>query len=308
MLRAAVIALTLAGCYSPSVIAGVACVNACPGDQLCINNVCRDPDELGDASIDGPDPDAPIDGAPDVDTDGDGLFDNVDNCFKVANIDQHDEDHDALGDPCDPCPHIAIGAAADADSDGVGDACDPEPATPRQSWAYFDPFTSRRTGWSATPDATFANDQMRLTGYIELDLQVPNARVQAGGSLTVGANTPHQAVMEFGQLDDDHDYYVEFYDEGDGGGVKISKYVAGSFIGVANTGYSGVIPSGPFMWTTDYSVAAQSVTFNAKHGATTFPSITGATTSPALGSTMYLFFGAVHVTMTYDYLAVIATN
>jgi hypothetical protein len=36
--------------------------------------------------------------------------------------------------------------------------------------------------------------------------------------------------------------------------------------------------------------------------------VTASTTSPALAPTMFLFFGAINAPMTYDYLAVIATQ
>jgi hypothetical protein len=299
----------LAGCYSPRVTPGVACVNACPGEQVCIDGVCRDPGDVGDdAAIDGaPDVDAPIDGAPDVDTDGDGLFDNVDNCIAIANLGQHDEDHDDLGDACDPCPHVAIGGAADADTDGVGDACDPAPSSAKQRWAYFDPFSSRRIEWSLSGDATFANDQMRLTGFIDLAVGIPNARVVLGGSITTGGQTPHQLALEFGHLDDDHYYYVEFYDEANGGAVKITKFDGTDYISVDDADYSGTIPNGAFTWTVDYSFTAQSISFGAKHGAMTFPTVSGATTAPALGSSTDLFFGTNHATVTLDYVAVIET-
>lgn len=294
----------LAACYSPRVTPGVACETACPGDQRCIDGFCRDPGFVPDAMIE---VDARIDGSPAVDTDSDGVFDDADNCVAIANLDQHDEDHDDLGDRCDPCPHIAVGGAADGDADGVGDACDPAPASAKQRWAYFDPFVSRRSEWSSTSQATFANDQMRLTGFIELAVGVPNARVRLGGSVALGAQVPHQAAMEFGHLDDNHFHYVEFYDEGNGGSVKVSKFDGVDYLGVVGTDYAGSIPTGAFTWTVDYSFTAQSVTFAATHGATTFPPVTGATTSPSLGSSSVLVFGTNHVTWTFDYLAVIET-
>lgn len=251
--------------------------------------------------------DAPIDGNPAIDTDGDGLFDSVDNCIAIANIDQHDEDNDDLGDVCDPCPHIAIGGAVDGDTDGVGDACDPAPTIPKQRWAYFDPFTSRRAEWSQTSQATFANDQMRLNGFIQLGVAVPNARIMIGGSIALGAQIPHQAAMEFGHIDDNHYYYVEFYDEGAGGSVKITKFDGTDYLSVAGNDYPGTIPQGAFTWTADYSFVAQSVTFAAKHGTTTFPTVSGSTTAPALGSSTLVFFGTNNATMTLDYIAIIAT-
>jgi thrombospondin type 3 repeat protein len=59
----------------------------------------------------------------------------------------HDEDGDGIDDACDVCPHVADPAQADSDGDGVGDVCDPQPAIPRDTIAFFDPFTGPRPEW-----------------------------------------------------------------------------------------------------------------------------------------------------------------
>src|SRR5688500_6059462 len=144
-----VIALSMIGCYAPSIPAGGACTTACPGEQVCVDGTCRDP---------GP----PVDGSS-VDTDGDSLLDDDDNCVGQANVDQHDEDADGAGDVCDPCPHVAAAGAAaytDTDADGVGDACDPEPTVKAQAWVLFDPFVTRRAEWASSNAAVFGSDRM----------------------------------------------------------------------------------------------------------------------------------------------------
>jgi hypothetical protein len=302
VLRGVLLVAALAGCYSPHPPAGVACTNACPGDQVCIDGFCHPPGYVTDANVDSRDDDAP-----DVDTDGDDHVDRVDNCPAVANADQHDEDGDDIGDACDPCPHLAIGGSTDTDGDGVGDACDPQIAAPAQHWVYFDPFTSRRDEWSTSNDATFAVDQMRLRGFVDLAVAFSEGRVVFGGRIDVAADTPHQVAMSFRHLDDLPYHYVELYDEGDGGGVKISKFNGTDYLGLQATAYPGAMPSGALTWTTDYSVGAQSITFTARH-ATTFPTMTGAATTPPMVDTTRLVFGTNHITLTLDYVAIIATQ
>lgn len=308
--RAAVVVVVLVGCYQPRVTPGVACTTECPGEQECIDGVCREPGYTGEDATVADDAilvDAMIDGAPNVDTDGDGLLDNVDNCRMIANADQHNEDGDAFGDACDPCPHVAMGGTADGDGDGVGDACDPEPTMARQHWVVFDPFTSRQPAWEVTSDAVFANDQMRLDGYIEYTIALTNSRVMTGGSVAVLAATPHQSTIQYRQGNGQY-YYAEFYDVGNGGGLKITKYNGTDYIEIFSSDYDGVIPAAAFTWTVDMSVTNQRATLAATHGTLTFPATTGVTTAPALAPTTRLFFGSRNVVMTYDYVAIISTD
>jgi hypothetical protein len=72
----------------------------------------------------------------------------------------HDEDADSIDDACDVCPHL-VDDQRDSDGDGVGDACDPDPASGRQSIAYFDPLIDQRAGWSKT-----ANTTVSATGVV----------------------------------------------------------------------------------------------------------------------------------------------
>lgn len=296
----------LAGCYSPTVTPGVACVDACPGEQVCIDGVCRDPGYVGDAMTDA---DAMIDGAPDVDTDGDGVLDGADNCSAVTNADQHDEDADALGDACDPCPHVALGAAADQDADGVGDACDPEPAVGRQRWRVFDPLTSRAAAWSMSNAATFGADSMTLDdGFIRYSIAISDFRVQFGGSLVVTPGVAQQLVIEIAHQMSSHYYYGEFYGDGTTGYMKITRRDEDMYQVVEGVAHPGSLPSGPFTWAMDASVASQTIAFDTQHGSTDFPLLEGATTTPPLVASTFIHIGTNdNIDVRLDYFVVIET-
>lgn len=152
----------LVGCYSPSYQSGTPCTSACPGDLVCIDQVCREPGYVPPA--DGAMTSDTVDSPPaEVDVDGDGLVGAADNCPAVANADQHDEDGDQHGDACDPCPHVA-GTLADGDGDGIGDACDPQPQIAKQVLRFFDPFTSDRSEWMHDTGVTRVGEDLRLNG------------------------------------------------------------------------------------------------------------------------------------------------
>jgi hypothetical protein len=118
-----------AACYAPSPPAGAPCApgEQCPGDLVCVNQICRDPG--GDVPPD----DAPVppdDARPDGpanDVDGDGILNDVDDCPDDFDPKQFNEDGDRFGDVCDPCPPIANDTPVDGDLDGVSDDCDPNP-------------------------------------------------------------------------------------------------------------------------------------------------------------------------------------
>ncbi len=296
------------GCYAPTIPLGGACTTVCPGGQVCVANVCRDPGDLPLDAAAGGTPD----GSPSVDSDGDGVDDAHDNCRELANADQHDEDHDGLGDVCDPCPYLAAAtlaaAAADADGDGVGDACDPQPSQARQHWVLFDPFTSRRAEWSGGP-AVFGNDVMSLHGYQQLDVVTGELRIVVGGKLVIDGGYPHQQIVDFGEQGTGETYYVEIYsDSSPASSFQITRYDGTNYASLAGQDVAA-FPEGAFTWQVDESVANQHVDFAATHAAGGVTvSLAASTAAPALGSSPSVMFGAKNVTATYDYVAVIRTQ
>lgn len=303
-MRASLAFAALAGCFAPSVPSGVACTTACPGDQVCVAGTCRAPGELDDA---GTGADGTVIDGPPGDMDGDGRVDAADNCPTVANANQHDEDADTLGDACDPCPHIARTLADDMDGDGVGDACDPQPAIKKQRWVVFDPLTSRAPAWSQDSDGTFGADAVTLGGgFMQYAITLSNFRVQLGGNLTVAQTTPNQMVLEVSHDSITNYWYGEFYGDAAGGYIQITRRDVDTYGSIGARSYTGPIPGGTFAWTLDVSVAAQTMSFHATHGASDFPTISGPT-SPPLVATTYLLLGNRNVTARIDYLAIIET-
>jgi hypothetical protein len=147
--RRAVLAIVIAGCYSPSVQLGAPCTppsGACPSGQTCTLVGASYACELSGASFDAAiadvrSADAAVDSrfdASDLDSDGDGVPDRLDNCPSIANADQADEDADGLGDVCDPCPVSTNNT--DTDHDGVGDDCDPHPTIAMDHLVLFEGF------------------------------------------------------------------------------------------------------------------------------------------------------------------------
>ena len=138
----------LAGCYNPTINAGGACEDVCPGELVCVAHVCVPPGTLPprpdapimiDAGIDA----IPIDGPP-----GDlvcvahvcvppGTFPpRPDSSMNVidAGIDAipidgppGDLDADGVLDSVDNCPSKPNADQHDEDGDTIGDVCDPCP-------------------------------------------------------------------------------------------------------------------------------------------------------------------------------------
>lgn len=305
----------VAGCYAPTIQSGGACDTACPGDLVCIENVCREPGDVpGDA------PDAVVDAVdgqvidgPPGDGDADGLTDDVDNCPAIANVDQHDEDGDAIGDRCDPCPHLA-GTTADADGDGVGDACDPQPAIAKQRFVLFDPFTSLRPEWDHSSGISLVGETLRATGasaFTRLDLPNGELRIATSGTIvSITAGTVHSVAIAFGiNTAGDRFHYAEFYDSGGSGGkIAIMKADGDNYTGLAAQPYSGNLPTGAWAMTIDASVANQQIGLAAKLGGTSYAPLTGSTTTAPIltpGGEITVFTRNADVR--YDYFVVIET-
>lgn len=306
----------LAGCYNPTINAGGACTDVCPGDLVCVNNVCELPGTthpdaaLHDATaIDA----TPIDGPP-GDADGDGIRDNVDNCPGKANVDQHDEDGDAIGDLCDPCPHIS-GDKADQDGDGVGDACDPQPTIAKQSIVFFDPFTSNRSEWIGGSNATVTADTLKLAGsfgYRELAVATGELRIVTAGTVQSvnSAGPEHHITIEFGQSGTAY-HYVEFYDTGSATGeIAITKYDGANYTGLATTTYSGTLPLGVFSMRVDESVSRQQIDFLSSVGGVAKPLLSGNTSamSPPLATSTSFTLNEQYADVRFNYLLVIKTT
>jgi hypothetical protein len=296
--RALVIALASAGCYAPKLAPGTACTDVCPGDQICIAKVCREPGYVASDASHGP-----------VDTDGDGITDDVDNCPAVANPDQHDEDGDGIGDACDPCPHIA-GDATDSDGDGVGDACDPEPTMPRQAWRVFDPFTSLAAAWRGISAADVSNDAWNISAdsYADLAMADGELRIEAAGNLIeIGPNTDtHQIAIAFGYAGGNKFHYGEMFDSGaSDGAINVTESTGTTYIQHAGTHY-GDLKTGRWSMRIDESVTTHHISIAAAIGGTSYPLIDGNTPNLVAGDTVSLY--THNLKMTVDYFAVIATT
>lgn len=278
-------ALLLAACYAPTVPGGVPCSAACPGTQVCIDQVCREAGYVHDAAPDDVPP-APCPGG------------------------THDEDGDLLADACDPCPHLA-GTDVDADHDGVGDACDPEPAMPRQRWRMFDPFTELTALWDGWDPAQVAGDQLRIDGdgYGELATTTGSLRIEVGGTiLAVRPASVHAFVIELGVVNNGERYhYVELWDDGRSGDVAITKADGDQYVSIATTPYDE-IPVGPWSMRVDESVAQQRITLDTRLGGLPMPRLEASTaTRPRLAAGPHLWVGVTNLDLTLSYFAVIET-
>ncbi len=301
------VAALAAGCYSPAYQAGSACDSVCPGDLVCIENVCREPGFVpADAAID-----VAID-APPIDTDGDSRFDFEDNCPTAPNMDQHDEDGDDLGDECDPCPHLS-GTAADADGDGVGDACDPQPALAKQTIVFFDPFKSTRPEWTLDPEYSRMGDQLRLTGTdgtARVAVPTGELRIVTGGTVQqLGASMPRSLSLGFGYNDSGSDYYYgNFYENGGGTSISVTRADSGSYTPVAGTGIAGSFPIGAFIMQVDESVSSQQLSIVGTLGGTSYPIQAGTAGTPPLVANDFIAIYARNAEFRFDYFLVIETD
>lgn len=317
MLRVIVGFALCAGCYSPTIAPGAPCETSCPGDLVCIDNVCRergympgvDAPPMADAYVPIDTLDAPPD---DEDADGDGVDDSADNCPALANADQHDEDGDAIGDVCDPCPHLA-GTDADADGDGVGDACDPQPSIAKQRIRFFDPFTSNLPEWTHASGITRAGDTLRINAGnsgAASKLSIPNAetRFYVGGTIVAVSNTtPRQVSLDFGASSTSVYHYGEFWDPGDAK-IEITKRNQSNYSSLAATDVGGPLPTGSWTMRIDGSVAAQRIQMASTIGGMSYPTLVGNTsTSPQLAAGSYVTLFVKNLEVRVDYFVVIET-
>ncbi len=309
--------LLCVGCYAPTYRAGGTCETACPGDLICIDQVCREPGYVPGTDARLEDAFVPIDtvDGPPGDADADGVVDATDNCPGKANPDQHDEDADAIGDVCDPCPHLS-GTAVDADGDGVGDACDPQPSAAKQRIAFFDPFTSDRTEWSNFSGASRVGETLRIlattsSGGARLNIANGETRVYMGGTIpTIETSTPHQFSVNFGaNATGDVYHYVEFYDSGGSNGeIAITERNGSVYTGLASTPYTGVMPTGAWSMQIDESVSAQQMAFSATLGGIARPAISASTAdAPALVAGTRINIYTRNCDLRFDYVLVIET-
>jgi hypothetical protein len=296
---------------------GTPCESACPGDLVCIDQVCREPGYIpADAETDATPGDGGVDAPPDApgDSDGDGHLDHVDNCPATPNGDQHDEDGDQIGDVCDPCPHLA-GNAADADGDGVGDACDPEPSVARQSLVFFDPFTSDRAQWVHSGSVGRIGEQLRISGtsgFTRLNIASGETRIIAGGTIvSVGPSTPHSLSISFGINDGGNDYYYgNFYNaSGNGGAVHITRADSGTYTALTTQSHAGAFPTGAWSMRIDESVSAQRISLLATLGGVNYPLMTAQNVgTPPLVSSPEITMYARNADFRFDYFVVIRTT
>lgn len=318
-MRAVLLVGLLAGCYSPTIQAGSACDDTCPGDLQCIDHVCREPGYVGDgavAMVDARPIDAPD--APPGDQDSDGDLDNADNCPTKANADQHDEDADAIGDVCDPCPHLS-GNAADGDGDGVGDACDPQPTIAKQNIKFFDPFTSTRAEWELVNAFTRVGETFRGVGVpgnaalARLNIANGELRIHTAGTIVSREATyPHQLSLAFGFDGSGNNYhYVEFYDSSstDGTAAITKSLMNTMFTSLAEHITPAPLPTGAWSFRVDESVAQQRIQFLPTLGGTAYTLLTGTTnqSSPNLTTGTLMSVLVRNADIRFNYFLVIET-
>jgi len=242
----------VAGCYAPSIPANVPCATVasgprCPGDQVCVNEVCVEPGSpSGDAAVA---IDAPIDGSPFSDLDGDGIPDSIDKCPTIPDPMQYDEDGDNVGDACDPCPMFAENV--DSDGDGVGDACDPHPNIPGDHRVLFVGFNdpSEIAGWLTQGTWTISGGEASVTvAADERAFLAPpitpdiNCTVSAGVTPTVLVGNLPRGIGVTDPSDDAQGIECE---------LLVNANDANHRYGLVNLGTGNVFASNPLDWNLD---------------------------------------------------------
>ena len=127
----------------------------------------------------------------------------------------HDEDGDAIDDALDVCPHIPDPGQQDMDGDRVGDVCDPHPAQPIDWIAFFDPFVSVRSEWTALNGMTVMGDQLVLpvsTNAFRLPIGPGRSHYRIEGRFGAAAGAGAAVQLLHGIDGPGGYYYCELYE------------------------------------------------------------------------------------------------
>lgn len=202
MVRLALAAVVMCGCYAPQPPAGAPCDDdhPCPTGQSCVVGHCS----FGGSGIDARGNDAPGPDGPASDVDADGIANAMDNCPMTANADQGNEDGDPLGDKCDPCPIDPANPPVDPDNDGVSDSCDPRPTTAGDTILVFEGFHAGvPSNWQVVGTTMQSGDDIVMVGAAgNSGALIPPITAPVSGTVsmrgkvtaTVGANDAAFAV------------------------------------------------------------------------------------------------------------------
>jgi len=221
------------------------------------------------------------------------------------------EDADGIDDGCDLCPHVNDPAQANADGDGVGDACDPNPATPGETIAFFDPFSTARSEWAFSMPPTFANDQLvfdarpqsfygyRIDVVPMTDLYMLSGRVGAGDP--TGSRQLTITLYDSGN----EIYYCQLLDNNAGGEYFALTYTydAMTYTDITPAAFSTRLENGPVFLRVQNTPTSVSCATN---WPATAMMLSGAQPTDIIPSEMYFRVDGVQIF--YDYFIQIHTQ